>query len=82
VKLFVPVQVTVAVMVCGWAHVLHGLYKPWGAGSETYYVQHFALFVTTFIFVMGLLFKVGGGPAGFAISWSSMACASSALSLN
>lgn len=57
----VALQVTLAVMICGWAHILHGLYQPWGAGSQTYYVQHFALFTTTFIFVMGLLFKVSGG---------------------
>ncbi len=51
-------QVTLAVMVCGWAHVLHGVYQPWGAGSPTYFVQHLSLFLTTFVFLMGLLFKV------------------------
>lgn len=43
-----------------WFHVAHAIFKPWGAGTATYRVQHFAEFVTTFIFVMGLLFKVKG----------------------
>ena len=51
-------------MICGWAHVLHALYKPWGQASPTYYIQHMSLFVTTFVFTMGLLFKVGGVDAG------------------
>lgn len=55
-----PLQVTVAIVVCGVAHVLHATYKPWGQGTHTYYVQHLSLFVTTFIFLMGLLFKVRG----------------------
>ena len=42
----------------GWAHVLHATYKPWGTASRTYYLQHLSLFTTTFVFVMGLLFKV------------------------
>ena len=45
-------QVTVAVMVCGWAHVLHAIYKPWGAGTAKYAIQHGSLFVTTFVFLM------------------------------
>lgn len=51
-------QVTLAVLVCGWAHVLHAVYKPWGAGSAMYSLQHGSLFVTSFVFQMGLLFKV------------------------
>ena len=47
-------------MTCGWAHVLHAIYKPWGRKSPTYAIQHMSLFTTTFIFTMGLLFKVGG----------------------
>ena len=46
-------------MICGWAHVMHAIYKPWGRSSQTYRVQHMSLFVTTFVFTMGLLFKVG-----------------------
>jgi hypothetical protein len=55
-----PLQVTLAVLVSGWAHVLHAQYKPWGAGSVLYSLQHGALFVTGFVFLMGLLFKVDG----------------------
>jgi hypothetical protein len=42
--------------------VLHAQYKPWGAGSALYSLQHGALpvFVTSFVFLMGLLFKVDG----------------------
>ena len=47
-------------MFSSWAHVLHAVYKPWGSGSQTYYMQHLSLFTTTFVFVMGLLFKVNG----------------------
>ena len=36
----------------GWAHVLHAVYKPWGAGSTMYQLQHGSLFVTTFVFLM------------------------------
>jgi hypothetical protein len=55
-----PLQVTLAVLVSGWAHVLHAMYKPWGVGSVLYRLQHGALFVTSFVFLMGLLFKVDG----------------------
>jgi hypothetical protein len=55
-----PLQVTLAVLVSGWAHVLHAMYKPWGVGSKLYGLQHGALFVTSFVFLMGLLFKVEG----------------------
>jgi hypothetical protein len=55
-----PLQVTLAVLVSGWAHVLHAMYKPWGVGSVLYGLQHGALFVTSFVFLMGLLFKVQG----------------------
>jgi hypothetical protein len=55
-----PLQVTLAVLVSGWAHVLHAQYKPWGAGGLLYSLQHGALFVTSFVFLMGLLFKVDG----------------------
>ena len=55
-----PLQVTMAVMISGWSHVVHAIYKPWGVTSRTYRVQHLSLFTTTFVFVMGLLFKVGG----------------------
>lgn len=54
-----PVQVTIAVMVCGWSHVLHSVFKPWSS-SRTYYLQHASLFVTSFVFLMGLLFKTRG----------------------
>jgi hypothetical protein len=36
------------------------MYKPWGAGSVLYGLQHGSLFVTSFVFLMGLLFKVDG----------------------
>jgi hypothetical protein len=55
-----PLQVTLAVLVSGWAHVLHAMYKPWGVGSVLYRLQHGSLFVTSFVFLMGLLFKVDG----------------------
>ena len=45
-------QVTLAVMVSGWAHVLHAVYKPWGPGTTMYQLQHGSLFVTTFVFLM------------------------------
>ncbi len=51
-------QVTLAIFISSLSHVLHAVYKPWGNGSQTYYVQHLSLLVTTFVFVMGLLFKV------------------------
>lgn len=54
-----PLQATLAVLVSGWAHVLHATYKPW-LGSVVYYLQHGSLFVTSFVFLMGLLFKVEG----------------------
>jgi hypothetical protein len=62
---FIPYleQVTLAVLVCGWAHVLHAVYKPWGSGTAMYSLQHGSLGLTSFIFLMGLLFKVGG-PSG------------------
>ncbi len=52
------VQVTLAVLVCGWAHVLHAVFKPWGAGTTMYALQHGSLALTSFVFLMGLLFKV------------------------
>jgi hypothetical protein len=55
-----PLQVTLAVLVSGWAHVLHAVYKPWGVGSVLYNLQHGSLFVTSYVFLMGLLFKVQG----------------------
>jgi hypothetical protein len=58
------VQVTLAVLVCGWAHVLHAVYKPWGSGTAMYTLQHGSLGLTSFIFLMGLLFKVGGRGGG------------------
>ena len=58
-----PYQTTIAVLVCGWAHVLHAVYKPWGKGSVLYMLQHGSLFVTSFVFLMGLLFKVKGVEA-------------------
>ena len=47
-------------MISGWSHVIHAIYKPWGAASPTYKIQHLSLFTTTFVFVMGLLLKVNG----------------------
>jgi hypothetical protein len=60
-----PLQVTLAVLVSGWAHVLHAVYKPWRLSAKTldnrtYMVQHASLLVTSFVFLMGLLFKVEG----------------------
>ncbi len=34
----------------------------WGTGSVLYSLQYSALFVTSFVFLMGLLFKVDGVP--------------------
>ena len=45
-------QITLAVLVSGWAHVLHAMYKPWGAGTTMYALQHGSLFVTSFVFLM------------------------------
>jgi hypothetical protein len=59
----VRVQVTMAVVVCCVAHVLHAVYTPWGAHSVTYLVQHLSLLATTYVFVIGLLLKVGRRPA-------------------
>jgi hypothetical protein len=60
-----PLQVTLAMLFSGWAHVLHAVYKPWRVSAKasenaTYMVQHASLFVTSFVFLMGLLFKVEG----------------------
>jgi hypothetical protein len=55
-----PLQVALAVLVSGWAHVLHAMYKPWGVGSVMYRLQHGSLLVTFFVFLMGLLFKLDG----------------------
>jgi hypothetical protein len=61
------------VLVSGWAHVLHAQYKPWGAGSVLYSLQHGALFVTSFVFLMGLLFKVDGvSSSGAYLALSSI----------
>ena len=60
-------QVTLAIVICSIAHVLHGVYKPWYAGSPTYRIQHLSLLVTTFVFIMGLLFKVG-------VRWGLCSC--------
>ena len=43
---------TLAVLVSGWAHVLHAVYKPWGPGTTMYSLQHGSLFVTSFVFLM------------------------------
>ena len=45
-------QVTLAVLISGWAHVLHAMYKPWGQGTAMYALQHGSLFVTSFVFLM------------------------------
>ena len=50
---------TLAVLVCGWAHVLHAVYKPWASQPSMYRLQHASLGLTSFVFLMGLLFKVG-----------------------
>ena len=39
-------------LISGWAHILHAMYKPWGAGSVMYGLQHGSLFVTSFVFLM------------------------------
>ena len=59
-----PLQITMAVMISGWSHVMHAIYKPWGTASRTYLVQHLSLFTTTFLFTMGLLFKVNSVSQG------------------
>ena len=45
-------QVTLAVLVSGWAHVLHATYKPWRASHVMYLLQHASLFITSFVFLM------------------------------
>lgn len=56
-----PLQVATAVLVSGWAHVLHSVYKPWKSDfATTYRLQHLSLAVTFFVFLMGLMFKVNG----------------------
>ena len=53
-----PLQVTFAVLVSGWAHVLHSVFKPWRDGGlgldgrNAYVLQHFGLFVA-FLVVAG-----------------------------
>lgn len=54
-----PFQITFALVVCTYAHVAHGMYRPFVERSS-YLLQHFSLGTTTFVFVMGLLFKVEG----------------------
>jgi hypothetical protein len=66
--LLCAVQVTLAVLVSCWAHVLHAVYTPFGAGTLEYNLQHLSLFVTTFLFLVALLFKtqaVGAGTPSF-----------------
>jgi hypothetical protein len=67
------VQVTLAVLVCGWAHVLHAVYKPWASQPSMYRLQHASLGLTSFVFLMGLLFKVGTA----CVHDQSTVCASS-----
>ena len=67
-----------AVLVSGWAHVLHAVYKPWGSGSVMYALQHGSLFVTTFVFLMGLLFKVNG-VASSSTSYTALSAVMLAL---
>jgi hypothetical protein len=55
------------VLVCGWAHVLHAVFKPWGPGTAMYALQHGSLGLTSFVFLMGLLFKVRSAVACFAM---------------
>jgi len=55
-------QVTCAVVICAWASMLHGVYKPFKRAS-TYYLQHASLQTTFIVFVIGLLFKVRGACA-------------------
>jgi hypothetical protein len=52
-----PLQVTLATLISFWAHSLHALYAPWTYGSSTYLLQHLSLLATSFVFLMGLLFK-------------------------
>jgi hypothetical protein len=67
-----PLQVTLAVLVSVGAHVLHAVYEPWGFGSLTYWLQHLSLTATSFVFLMGLLFKSGTlsrtSPAGLSFA--------------
>jgi hypothetical protein len=74
-----PLQVTLAVLVSGWSHVLHGMYKPWGKGSLLYTLQHGSLFVTTFVFLMGLLFKVDGVSDAASLQYRVLSVAMLAL---
>lgn len=46
-----------AILVSAFAHVLHGVYKPFPDRS-TYLLQHLSLTTTTLTFTMGLLVKV------------------------
>jgi len=54
-----PLQVMVALLVSGWGHVLHSVFKPWRVGGlgldgrNAYVLQHFGLFVVFFVFLMG-----------------------------
>ena len=59
-------QVTCAVVICAWASMLHGVYKPFKRAS-TYYLQHASLQTTFIVFVIGLLFKVRGACAELVV---------------
>jgi hypothetical protein len=52
-----PLQIALAVLVSFSCHTLHAVYEPWGAGSQTYALQHAALLSLSFVFFVGLLFK-------------------------
>ncbi len=39
--------------------MLHGLYIPWGSGSQTYRLQHASLSASFCLFEIALLFKLG-----------------------
>jgi len=54
------IQVMCAVIICGWASLMHGVYKPF-VDRGSYFLQHAALQIIFLVFVVGLAFKVSVG---------------------
>lgn len=75
-------QVAFALQVSAWFHVAHGVWQPFkSVDVRAYWLQHGSLFVTTFILVCGLLFKVAAdneAAADAVTAAASLASASTA----
>lgn len=58
-----PKQVAVAVLVCAYSHLAHGVIKPFtgpGGDRKAYFLQHMLLGCTFLLFFFGLVIKMEG----------------------